>query len=269
MGSTVWKGHLSFGLVALPVKICCAARKDSISFNQLRSSDLTRVGSQNYSKADGKILKPDEIVKGYEIEKDKFVVVTPEELKTCAPESSRTMEITEFVDAASIDPVYLETSYFIAPDDGGAKPYALLYQTLKKTKKAGLARLVMGNQEHVVVIRTGPRGLLLHTLFYSNEVRSADEYATDLSAVSEKELALAKSLVEALTEEKGYDPAQYADSYREEILALIATKKAGTAAPAAKKPPTRSPVSDLNEALAASLKAAQAKAQTKKKGKVA
>jgi DNA end-binding protein Ku len=260
MGSTVWKGQLSFGLVVMPVKLCCAARKESISFNQLRSSDLARVGSQSYCKADGAVLTTDQIVKGYEIEKDKFVVITPEEIKAAAPESSRTMEILEFVAASSIDPVYLETSYFLTPDGGGVKPYALLYRALQKTKKVGIARLVMsGNQEHVVCLRPGPRGLLLHTLFYSNEVRASDEYATDTSLVSDKELKLAESLVEALSAEGGYNPAQFTDSFRDNILALIATKKAGIAAPAAKKPPTKSQVSDLNDALAASLKAAKSK----------
>ena len=158
--------------------------------------------------------------------------------------------------AADVDALYLESSYFIAPDDGGAKPYALLYSALKASGKVAIAKIVMSHREHIVVIRPGATGLALHTIFYPHEVRSSEEYATNTGLVSDKELALAGSLIDALSGE--FDPSQYSDRYRDSILALIEQKKAGksvTAAPAAA--PKKSAVMDISEALMASLSAAR------------
>src|SRR5690242_15682880 len=133
MASTVWKGHLTFGLVSFPVKLFSAARSESVSFNQLHKSDNSRIKQVIYCQAEDKAIPRTEIVKGYEYEKDRYVVIEDEEIKKVAPPSAKVMEILEFVKSSEVDPIYFETSYYIAPDDAGEKPYALLFDTLKRT----------------------------------------------------------------------------------------------------------------------------------------
>src|SRR5665213_3961955 len=225
MASTVWKGHLTFGLVSFPVKLYSAARSESISFNQLHKTDGSRVRQVLYCAAEDKPIPRTEIVKGYEYEKDRYVVIEDEDIKKVAPQSAKVMEIQEFVKADSVDPIYLETSYYMAPDEAGEKPYALLFDALKKSGYMGIAKVTMHNREHVVILRPGANGVLLHTMYYNHEIRKVDEFRTDLSLVKEKELALAQSLVEALAAE--FEPDKYKDSYRENLLKMIESKKEG------------------------------------------
>jgi DNA end-binding protein Ku len=254
MASTVWKGHLTFGLVSFPVKLYSAARSESISFNQLHKADGSRVRQVLYCAAEDKPIPRTEIVKGYEYEKDRYVVIEDEEIKKVAPQTAKVMEIQEFVKADAVDPIYLETSYYMAPDEAGEKPYALLFDALKKSGYMGIAKVTMHNREHVVILRPGANGVLLHTMYYNHEIRKVDEFRTDLSLVKEKELALAQSLVEALAAE--FEPDKYKDSYRENLLQMIESKKEGREVVATPEP-RQEKVVDILEALKASLAVAK------------
>ena len=252
MAITIWKGHLTFGLVSFPVKLYSAARSESISFNQLHKQDGSRVKQVLYCQAEDKPIPRSEIVKGFEYEKDRYVVVEDEEIKKVAPETARVIEVQEFVKEEGVDPVYLETSYYMAPDDAGEKPYALFFDALKKTGYVGIAKIAMHNREHVVILRPGERGLVLHTMYFSNEVRKADEFRTDLSLVKEKELALATSLIEALAAD--FEPEKYKDEYRENLMRMIESKKQGSVVMATPEP-HREKVVDIMEALKPGLSA--------------
>ena len=254
MASTVWRGHLTFGLVSLPVKLYSAARSESISFNQLHKTDRSRVKQVLYCQAEDKPIPRSEIVKGYEIEKDQYVVIDEEEVKKVAPVTAKVMEILEFVKSDQVDPVYLETSYYMAPDEAGEKPYALLFDALKKTGYVGIAKIAMHNREHIVILRPGRNGVLLHTMYYTHEIRQVEEFRTDLSLVKEKELALATNLIEALASE--FEPEKYKDDYRDNLLRMIEAKKEGKEVVATPEP-KQAKVVDILEALQASLAAAK------------
>jgi DNA end-binding protein Ku len=253
MASTVWKGHINFGLVSIPIKLSCAARAESIAFCQLRASDLSRVGQSLYAKNDNTPVTKDEIVRGFEISKDRYIVITPEDLAGAAPDSDKTAEITEFVPASEVDPGLFEQSYWMAPDVGGDKAYALLYDGLKRTGYVGVAKLTMGNREHIIVLRAGKSGISVHTIYYQHEARAADEYRTDLSRVSEGESELAGMLMNALASH--FEPASFRDTYRENLLEMIEAKGQGNEAPAPQKKPVRAEATDIMDALRASLAA--------------
>ena len=255
MASTVWKGHLTFGLVSLPVKLYSAARSETVSFNQLHKADHSRVKQVLYCQLEDKPIPRSEIVKGYEYEKDKYVVVDDEEIKKVAPKTAKTMEILEFVKSADVDPIYFESSYYLAPDDAGEKPYALLFSALQKSGYVGVAKISMHNREHIVILRPGERGILLHTMYYPDEIRQVEEFRTDTSLVKGKELELAASLVESLA--APFEPEKYSDGYRDNLKAMIAAKVAGRETVETPAPQHLAPVIDIMEALKASL--AQAK----------
>lgn len=254
MASTVWKGHLTFGLVSFPIKLYSAARSESISFNQLHKTDGSRVRQVLYCAAEDKPIPRTEIVKGFEYEKDRYVVIDDEDVKKVAPQTAKVMEIQEFVKADQVDPIFFETSYYMAPEEAGEKPYALLFDALKRSGYVGIAKVSMHNREHVVILRPGENGVLLHTMYYTHEIRKVDEFRTDLSLVKEKELALAQSLVEALAAE--FEPEKYKDGYRENLLQLIEAKKEGKEVVATPEP-RQEKVVDILEALKASLAVAK------------
>src|ERR1700743_1513570 len=181
MATSVWKGHLTVGLVSLPVKLFTAARSETLSFNQLHKHDNSRIKQVIYCQAEDKPIPRDEIVKGYEYEKGKYVVIQDEEIKKVAPKTAKVMEIQEFVKAADVDPVYLESSYYMAPEDGGEKPYTLLFEALKETGYYAVAKIAMHNREHVVILRPAKKGLMMHTMYYSDEIRAGEEFRTDSS----------------------------------------------------------------------------------------
>ena len=250
MASTVWKGHLTFGLVSFPVKVFSAARSESVSFNQLHKTDNSRIKQVIYCQAEDKPIPRTEIVKGYEYEKDRYVVVEDEDIKKAAPKSSKVMELQEFVKSQEVDPVFLESSYYLAPDEAGEKPYALLLEALRRTGYVGVAKVTMHNREHVVVLRPGDQGIVMHTMYYVHEVRKSDEFRADTSLVKEKELELAMSLVESLA--ASFEPGKYTDGYREHLQAMIQAKLQGqevVEAPA----PQMAKVIDIMEALKQSL----------------
>ena len=250
MAASVWKGHLTFGLVSLPVRLHSAARAETISFNLLHKDDNSRIKQITFCQAEDKPVPRSELVKGYEYEKDHYVVIEDEEIKKVAPKTSKVMEILEFVPAAEVDPIYMESSYYMAPEGGGEKPYALLFTALKESSYVGVARISMHNREHIVILRPGRKGITLHTMFFENEVRKADEFRTETDLVKEKELGLAKMLIESLA--APFEPEKYKDTYRENLEAMIQTKLEGRKVVEITAPPV-APVVDIMEALKRSL----------------
>jgi len=250
MASTVWKGHLTFGLVSFPVKLFTAARPESISFNQLHKTDNSRIKQVLYCQAEDKPIPRSEIVKGYEYEKDRYVVIEDEDIKKMAPTTAKVMEILEFVKTTEVDPVYFESSFYMAPDEAGEKPYALLYETLKRTGYVGVAKIAMHNREHIVIFRPGASGLMMHTMYFANEVRKVEEFRTDTSLVKEQETKLAEMLVQSLA--ATFEPEKYKDTYRENLQKLIDAKINGqeVVTPPAPEP---AKVVDIMEALKKSL----------------
>jgi len=265
MPSAVWSGHLTFGLVSFPVEISPAARRQSVDFDLLHKTDHSRVRYVSYCQSEDIPLSREDIVKGFQYEKDQYVVIDPEELKKIAPPTAKLMEVLEFVDAKSIDPVFLDSSYYLKPGDGGDKPYSLLYAAMKNSGFSAIAQLAMHNREHTVIIRAGGRGMVLHTMFYPDEVKEDAEYRADTALIADKELKLAKMLVDSLAAK--FNPAAFKDSYRERVEAMIQAKIKGrkvVASPTVKI----APVIDIMEALQRSLekrKLPAAKALTAKK----
>src|SRR5512140_1285515 len=262
MASTVWKGHLTFGLVSLPIKLFSAARSETVSFNQLHKSDHSRVKQVLYCQLEDKPVPRNELVKGYEYEKDKYVVIGEDDLKQAMPPTAKTMEILEFVKSAEVDAVYFESSYYMAPDDAGEKPYALLFEALKRSGYVGIAKLTMHSREHIVILRPGKNGMLLHTMYYEDEVRKVEEFRTDTSLVKDKELDLAMTLIQSLEAE--FEPAKYKDSYRENVMAMITAKVQGKQVVAPPEAQHLAPVIDIMEALKASLAAGKKPVQSAK-----
>jgi DNA end-binding protein Ku len=260
MASSVWKGHLTFGLVSFPVRLFSAARSVTVSFNQLHETDNSRIKQMIYCQAEDKPINRSEIVKGYEYEKDHYVVIDDEDIKKVAPKTAKVMEIQEFVKATDVDPVFLESSYYMAPDEGGEKPYALLFEAMRQSNYYAVAKIAMHNREHVIILRPGNKGLLLHTMYYVDEIRQVDEFRTDTDLVKPKELELAKHLIESLADT--FDPSKYHDTYRDNLMKMIEAKIEGrkvVETPAAHV----APVIDIMEALKKSL------AEKKKPPKVA
>jgi DNA end-binding protein Ku len=250
MASSVWKGHLTFGLVSFPVRLFSAARSETISFNLLHKDDHSRIRQVAYCQAEDKPVNRGDLVKGYEYEKDQYVVVEDEDIKKVAPKTAKVMEILEFVKSSQVDPIYLESSYYVAPDEGGEKPYALLYEALRKSEYYAVAKVAMHNREHIVILRPGSKGILSHTMYYQDEIRQVEEFRTDTSLVKDKELEMAKMLISSLEAE--FEPQKYHDEYRENLQKMIEAKIEGkkvVATPAAHV----APVIDIMEALKRSL----------------
>ena len=250
MASTVWKGHLTFGLVSFPVRLYSAARGATISFNMLHAPDHSRIKQVIFCQAEEKAVPRSELVKGYEYEKDHYVEIDEEDIKKVAPKTARVMEILEFVPADQVDPIYLESSYYVAPDEGGEKPYALLFQALRESKYYALAQVAMHNREHIIILRPGAKGILSHTMYYQDEIRQVDEFRTDTSLVKDKELAMAKMLISSL--EADFEPQKYHDEYRLNLQRMIESKIEGKKVVAAPSEHV-APVIDIMEALKRSL----------------
>ncbi|HYK61382.1 MAG TPA: Ku protein [Bryobacteraceae bacterium] len=199
----------------------------------------------------GALVPPSHVSKAHEVEKGRFVALAREELNALVPKTSTTMELVEFVNLASVDPIYFETSYYIRPESAGERPYALLYCSLKQTGLVGVAQIAMHRREHIVIVRSGKSGLIAHTMYFSSEVRADQEFQADESLVSPKELELANTLVQAIAAE--FTPEKFRDAYREQLETLIAAKAAAQPLAAAHMPPPRKPAADIMEALRKSL----------------
>ena len=253
MPATVWKGYLSFGLVSFPIRLFSAARAETVHFHMLHKKDLSRVKEVWYCAKEDKPIARSEIVKGYEASKDEYVVVEDEELKKIEPPTASTMDILQFVPRDDVDPLFFESSYYVAPEESVGKPYALFLAALTDTKHDAIAKLTMHNREHVVLIRPAEGALVLHTLFYQDELHKANKKDAPKAKFSAKELEMAKSLVSHLT--APFKPSEFSDTYRENVERLIEEKKKGQKITAVKQP-RKAPVIDLMEALKQSLKSA-------------
>jgi DNA end-binding protein Ku len=216
------------------------------------SPGLTPVKQASVGSDSDEVVPAESVVKGYEYEKDRFVEIDADELKNAAAQTSSEIQIEEFVKLADIDPVYFETSYYVSPEASGEKAYALLYRSMQLTSLVAIAQFAMHGREHVVLLRPGKAGMLAHTMFFSTEVRSNEEYRADRNAVSEKELNLARALIDSLA--GPFEPSKYRDTYREKLEAIIAAKVQGQApASPVATPQSRKRVVDLTEALNQSL----------------
>lgn len=256
VAANVWKGHLTFGLISIPIRLFSAARGERISFNQLHKECHSRLKQPLFCPTCQRMVERSEIVKGYEHEKEQYVLVEDEELEKVAPPSARAMEILEFVHLGSIDPLYFDASYFMVPEEAGRKAYQLLVKTMEESDYAAIAKLWMHQREYTVIVRPRSNGLTLHTMYYENEIRQVAEYGqSDGIEVKEQEVKLAQQLVESLAGE--FEPKKYHDEYQGRIKALIEDKLQGRQV--ATPPQQRlAPVIDLMEALKKSLAERQA-----------
>jgi DNA end-binding protein Ku len=253
MAANVWKGHITFGLVSIPVRLSVAARSETIGFNQLHKKDNSRVRQVLYCAAEDKPIERSEIVKGYEYEKGKYVVIEDEDIKKMQPKTAKVMEILEFVKAEDMDPVYLESSYYVLPEEAGEKPYTLLFEALRRSGCIGIAKATMHQREHIVIVRPGKNGLLLHTMYYQDEVRATDEFRTNVELVKDKELTMAQMLIENMV--GSFEPSKFSDNYRVNLRTMIDAKIAGEEVVAAPESEEIAPVVDIMEALRSSLEA--------------
>jgi DNA end-binding protein Ku len=251
MAATVWKGYLSFGLISVPIRLSVAARPKTVAFRQIVKQTMRPVKQQLFSPELNRVVERKDLVKGYEIAKDQYLIIDPADLQKVAPASSSTMEILEFVKLDEVDPLYFDSSYLAVPEDAGRKPYALLVKAMEESGYCAIAKLSMHQREYTVVLRPRKGGLTLHTMFYEDEVRDSSEYGriTDVE-IKESEEKLARQLIDSLA--ANFDPDKYHDEYRNRVEALIEAKRNGQEAEAAQAP-RLAPVIDLMEALQRSL----------------
>lgn len=264
MASTIWKGYITFGLISIPVRLFAAARTERISFHQIHEPCHSRIKQQIFCPSCDRTVERSELVKGFEAEKDTYVIVEDEEIRKIAPESQETMEILEFVKLEEVDPLYFDASYYVTPEDPGRRAYQLLLETMQRTGFAAMAKIAMHQREHTVIIRPREDGLTLHSIFYAHEVRAIPEYGqTRNTEIKPQEVQLAEQLVKSLA--ASFTPDKYEDTYQKRLAGLLEAKRAGSTVhetPAKKM----APVIDLMAALQKSLsqKAEAASAGDKK-----
>src|SRR5215217_3699358 len=279
MARAIWSGSISFGLLNVPVKLYSAVSKQTVRFRELREDDGARIRHKRVAEQDGKEVPYEKIVKGYEYAPDQYVVLTREELAELDPKRTRAIEIQDFVDLDDIDPIYFEQPYYLGPDKGAERAYALLVQAMKEARKVAIARFVLRNKEHLAAIRPMGDVLTLTTMRFHDEVTSPQDLDGEVfeeekpKKPEQRELQMAKQLIESLTSD--FKPNSYRDEYREELLDLLERKAAGkevVSAPTEEPKPTKAP--DLMAALEESLAAVQGeeaetdgKAKTKPKSK--
>ncbi len=258
MPRPLWNGSISFGLVNVPVRLFRAQSPQDVRFHQLHQSDGVRIQQKRICPAHGEEVSYDEIVKGYELSPERYVIIEPDELNALDPKATHTIEIEDFVDLVDIDPLFFETGYYVVPDARSAKPYALLVRAMEETQKVAIARFVMRTKEYLCAIRAKDNALILETMLYADELVSSDELTLpgdELEEPTARELKMATSLVESLS--GPFEPEKYRDEYREKVMALIDAKAEGNAIVSAPEQREPAPVVDLMAALEASLAAAK------------
>lgn len=259
MPRPIWSGSVSFGLVSVPVKLYSATSAKEVRFHLLHDADGGRIQQKRVCSVDGEEVPWEHIVKGYEISKGRSVTVGRDELEKLSPRKSQSIEIEDFVDLAQIDPIYYETTYYLVPDKGANKPYALLVEAMKRTHKVGVARFVLRTRQYLCAVRPLDRALVVSTMLYADEVVSQDELEgipDSHSKPGERELKMAEQLVGSLAAD--FDAKKYKDDFREQVLALLGRKAEGeqiVAGEPEEKP--RGKVVNLMDALQKSLAAAR------------
>ncbi len=261
----MWKGAISFGLVTIPVAVYPATEEKSLRFNQLHDEDLGRIRYKRVCSIDGEEVEYDHIVKGYEVEKDRYVVLTDEDLDAVPVESSRAIDIQQFVELDEIDPILFKKSYYLVPEETGAKAYALLRKALADENKVGIAKVSFRDKEHLAALRFKDDVFVLETMYWPDEIRAAEFETLDADGkVRQNEVEMARQLIESLTE--AWDPERYRDEYREALLDIVEKKLAGEPIEVPEEaPPAR--VVDLMAALKASVEAAKARTPAEKPAK--
>jgi DNA end-binding protein Ku len=258
----MWTGAISFGLVTVPVRLYSALNRKSVRFHQLAGSTGNRIVQKRVDPVSGDEVPYEDIVKGYEIAKDRYVVVEPSELESLEPKKTKTIEIEDFVELAQIDPVYYDHPYYLAPGPGGAKPYRLLVEAMRETNRVAIARVVIRSKEALVALRPMGDALGMATMIFADEIVDPDSIeeikdAADIK-VTKRELDIAEQLVMSLASD--FEPQRYSDSYRQEVLDLIERKAQGqeiAVQPTVEEAPEPAP--DLMSALKASLEAVKAR----------
>jgi len=246
-------GIISFGLVSISVRLFTATSPKSVSFHLLHNKDKSRIQQKIYCPVDDKIIERDELVRGFEIEKGRYVTFTDEELKALEAQGDHTIEISEFIPLSEVDPIYFENGYYLGCETGSAKAYRLLTDAMEQASRVALASYTMRGKEHVVLIRPYGKGLMLHTMYYADEIRSADEVDRGLNAEAKPaELDLAKRLIADLTQKK-FDSTKYHDRYRERVIEAAQRKLEGQEVTEAPPEQYTGKVIDLMAALKASL----------------
>src|SRR3954471_4169622 len=257
MPRSIWSGAISFGLVNVPVKLYSAVSRKTVRFHQLNRETGNRISQRRVDPDTGDDVAYDDIVKGYELTKDRYVVITPEELEALDPERTRTIDIEDFVDLEDIDPIYYDHPYYLVPDTGATKAYGLLLNAMRESGKVAIAKVVLRSKEQLVAIRPQDGLLCMETMIFADEVVSHDSIdelpaASDLNA-SPRELKMAQQLIDSLSTD--WEPEKYRDEYREKVLQLIERKAAGEEIAVQPEAPQPAKVPDLMAALEASLAA--------------
>jgi len=261
MARSIWTGTISFGLVTVPVKLYSAVNRKTVRFHQLHESTGARISQKRVDSSTGDEVPYDEIVKGYEVTPDAYVLITPDELEAVEPKKTKTIEIFDFVSLDEIDPIFYDHPYYLAPGTGGAKPYRLLLEAMTETNRVAIAKVVIRSKENLVALRPMGNVLGMATMLFADEVVSPDRIdelpdGTEVET-NERELAIAKQLVESLA--GSFEPEKYRDEYREAVLAMVERKAAGEEVAVQPQVEEAAPVPDLMSALKASLDAVRGK----------
>src|SRR4051812_30633081 len=226
MPRPIWSGSISFGLVSVPVKLFSATSPKEVRFHMLHDKDGARIQQKRVCSADGHEVPWEHIVKGFEISKGRYVTVTKDELEAFNPRANKAIEIEDFVDLEQIDPIFYESTYYLVPDKGAAKPYALLREAMKRTGKVGIARFVLRTKQYLAAVRPMEKALAISTMLYADEVVGQDDLeGLPDSKPGERELKMAEQLIGSLEAE--FDVTKYKDDYREQVLALLEKKAEG------------------------------------------
>ncbi len=254
MPRAIWKGAVSFGMVSIPIKLYTATDEKDVSFNLLHKKDGARIKQQRYCPEDDAVIEWNDVARGYEIAPDQYVIMEPEDFEKVPVDTTHTIEITDFVPSEQIDPIYYQKTYYLEPEKIGGKPFALLREVLKDSKLVALAKVTLRQKEQLCTLRVYNNTISLETMFYADEIRATDEISIPEDvALGEKEMQMAKSLVEMLT--GNFEPEKYHDNYREALLELIERKSEGQEI--TRPVPVAGKVTDLMEALRASVEAAR------------
>ncbi len=262
MPRAMWKGAISFGLVSVPVGLYSATEEKSLHFNQLHDEDFGRIKYQRVCSKCGEMVDFEHIVKGYEYEKDKYVVLTDEDFDAVPVESSKAIDILQFVDLADIDPIYFQKSYYLVPEETGLKAYTLLRRAMEEDGRVAIAKVAFREKEHLAALRFKDNVFVLETMFWPDEIRAADFEVLDKKVqIRDQEVQMAKSLIDNLTE--AFKPDAFRDEYRDALLDIVEKKVSGEEIEVVPEPePTK--VVDLMEALKASVEQTKKKAAPKK-----